>query len=269
MVKIAHISDIHFGATDERALIALRTCIKQIAPKAVLVTGDLTQSGRKREFVAASAYFSTIERPVFCIPGNHDTPVFNPVLRFATPWSRFERHFGDVADQILDLGDICLIGVNSARRAAPRLNWSYGRLSTTRIRRAIALASEVRKSGKTPLIATHHPLELGPNKAGAEIVGRAAEAIEEFIKAGIRIIFTGHVHVSNTRPLARSDNRILSIEAGTAASIRQRDERPSFNLVETDGQTYSYIDVFSLADDGFHRLQRREYANDGDGWVRQ
>ena len=50
MRKIAHISDLHFGAIDPLVLAALGKAIRATAPDVVVVSGDLTQRARDSEF---------------------------------------------------------------------------------------------------------------------------------------------------------------------------------------------------------------------------
>jgi len=53
MTRIFHISDIHFGMQDDRALAWVADCIARERPDAVAITGDLTMRARHREFEAA------------------------------------------------------------------------------------------------------------------------------------------------------------------------------------------------------------------------
>jgi 3',5'-cyclic AMP phosphodiesterase CpdA len=53
---IVHISDLHFGADDERLVSALRDHIREIEPTVVAVSGDLTQRARRSQFAAAARF---------------------------------------------------------------------------------------------------------------------------------------------------------------------------------------------------------------------
>ncbi len=132
MAMIAHISDLHFGAASETALGALIGDLNDRRPGIVVVTGDLTQSGRRCEFEAASDFLAAITADILVIPGNHDVPVVNLWQRFMSPYGRFQRYINVESDPVLGTGDITIIGLNSARRAALDLNWSYGRFSRER-----------------------------------------------------------------------------------------------------------------------------------------
>ena len=49
-----HLSDIHFGLVDERAIAWVAAEIERCRPDAVAITGDLTMRARAREFAALS-----------------------------------------------------------------------------------------------------------------------------------------------------------------------------------------------------------------------
>jgi 3',5'-cyclic AMP phosphodiesterase CpdA len=69
-----HISDIHFGLEDRRALDWVKLCIEREKPAAICVTGDLTMRARHREFRAACDWISALGPPVTVEVGNHDMP---------------------------------------------------------------------------------------------------------------------------------------------------------------------------------------------------
>src|ERR1700675_3463723 len=80
---IAQITDLHVKGSDrlvyQRLDTArfLRAAVAQIAaltplPDIVVVTGDLTDSGRKEEYAALREILAGLPMPVFVLPGNHD-----------------------------------------------------------------------------------------------------------------------------------------------------------------------------------------------------
>lgn len=231
MTRIAHLSDLHFGRTEAATLEKLSAAVASVAPDAVVVTGDLTQSGRRREFLAAAEFLQALRRPVIAVPGNHDVPVRHLGRRFLAPWKLFAEHIGVFAAADADIGIAKIIGINSARRAQARMNWSYGKLKTKDILRA-AEAARGAADDKIVFIAAHHPFEQSRGVAGARIVGRGALGLKHFAEAGVAAVLTGHVHVTSIRPLAVTGNRILSVQAGTSASTRLREENASFLEIE-------------------------------------
>ena len=85
LVRIAHLSDIHFGGEDVAATEAAVASVASFAPHLVVVTGDLTLNGLPREFAAARDWLSRLPQPRLVTPGNHDTPYGNLPLRALVP----------------------------------------------------------------------------------------------------------------------------------------------------------------------------------------
>src|SRR5210317_1243284 len=97
-----HLSDIHFGLEDNRALDWVKREIAERQPDAVAITGDLTMRARHREFAAATAWIKSLEAAVTVEVGNHDLPYFNPVERFFDPYRRI-RAISDKVEREIDL----------------------------------------------------------------------------------------------------------------------------------------------------------------------
>ena len=265
VVKIAHLSDLHFGRTDEAALTALSDALQAAEPDLIVVTGDLTQSGRRKEFAEAAAFLSQLDGPVLAVPGNHDAPVYNLILRFFSPWHRYEKHIGAASLQRVVLGDVCVIGVNSARRAQPRLNWSYGRLPRRVVDEVADLASSEEAKGRTVLLALHHPLTTAPNKAGSRIVGNGEYALKSFSENGVKAVLTGHVHLSAIAPVTATGGRILSVQAGTAISTRQRGEEASFGVLDAKQDKMSLM-RYRFTGDRFETDRAVAYQFEAGAW---
>jgi predicted MPP superfamily phosphohydrolase len=89
---IAHISDLHFGRHDETAAERLLADVSKAQPNVVVVTGDLTQHARHRQFAAAHAFLEKLPRPIVVVPGNHDVPLYDIVERFLGRLARYRRY---------------------------------------------------------------------------------------------------------------------------------------------------------------------------------
>lgn len=267
MVKIAHISDLHFGRTNEAALAALIASLDEERPDLTVITGDLTQSGRRREYREAAAFLETLSGRFLAVPGNHDAPVYNLALRFWKPWARYEKHVGDAAIQCVSAGPVSIIGVNSARRAQPRLDWSRGRLPKPVVEASAALARQENDAGRQVMLALHHPVAPGPGKAGEEIVRNGEYALRRFAENGVSAILTGHVHVAAAAPLASTGGRILSIQAGTAVSTRERGEQASFGILHVD-KDQILLTTRRFAGAAFTAEPAQAFVNAGGVWSR-
>lgn len=61
-MRITHISDLHFGHEDQRLAEGLSRDLNAQRPDLVVISGDFTQLGRRREFAAARALSARLVR---------------------------------------------------------------------------------------------------------------------------------------------------------------------------------------------------------------
>ena len=119
MKTIAHLSDLHFGTEDPELALALLHDLRELDPSLVVVSGDLTQRARTREFEAAAAWLGQIQSPKLVIPGNHDIPLFDIIRRFAMPLNRFGTHISEDLNPFYEDQEMALLGINTARSRLP------------------------------------------------------------------------------------------------------------------------------------------------------
>ena len=124
-IVIYHLSDIHFGLEDTRALDWVVDNIKRTPPTAICITGDLTMRARHREFAAACKWISALGPPVTVEVGNHDMPYANLIERFTDPYRRF-RAIEAVLEKQLALPGVAIVPLKTVTRAQWRFPWSNG-----------------------------------------------------------------------------------------------------------------------------------------------
>jgi 3',5'-cyclic AMP phosphodiesterase CpdA len=269
MRTIAHLSDLHFGRLDRAIPPALIAAIDAAEPDVVVLSGDLTQRARRREFDDAREFLDDLPSPQIVVPGNHDVPLYNVVARTLTPLARYRRTISDDLEPFYADDEIAVAGVNTARS----LTLTSGRINRRQVERACARLAEC-GPGVTRIIVTHHPFDI-PNARDAHgVLGRAAMALAEFAYHGVDIILSGHLHlggVSDSGALYNIPGRApLLIQAGSATSTRLRGAANSFNLVRIDRPRVSVerlnwnsergsfavaaIDQFQLMPDGWARI---------------
>jgi len=263
---IAHISDLHFGAASAQAVSALVNDLEAQQPDIIVITGDLTQAGRRREFEAGRDFLNALSANKLIVPGNHDLPVINLWSRFITPYNRFERYMSGMINPIFNNAGVTIVGLNTARRAALDINWSYGRLSRSQILRATENLENA-PMGNVKIIAAHHPFVLGPGRAGSRTVGRGAEALSGFAASGLDIALTGHVHHSSAEIFEVDARKIVMIQAGTATSIRTRQEPPAYNDIKAS-TAYITVETRVFHGNGFMADGEKAFRNtDCGGWA--
>lgn len=230
--RIFHISDIHFGLENNRALDWVKQEIAEKRPDGVAITGDLTMRARHREFAAATHWINSLEAPVTVEVGNHDMPYFNPIERFFAPYRRF-RGMKEKVEMELDLGSLSIVPLKTAVRMQPRLNWSKGWVSPASLEKCLA-AIDALPPGTQALVAVHHPLrEVGTE--GTALTKNGEHALRELAQRPVAAVLSGHVHDAFDIMEDTIHGPIRMIGAGTL-SKRTRSTPPSFNEIEWDGE---------------------------------
>src|SRR3954447_21475040 len=239
MARIAHLSDIHFGAHDPAVVAGAEAWLAEARPDLVVISGDFTQRARIEDYRAAAAFLDRIEAlglATLGVPGNHDIPLYDFARRFARPLHRYRRYIDDDLCPWFETGALAVLGINTARS----LTFKDGRISHEQM----ALIRERFRAvppEKTRILVTHHPLfamPIGEGEGLTRTVGRHEGALQAVADAGVQIVLAGHYHRSfskSARDVVEKAGRELVIQAGTATSTRLRgDEKQSFNWIETD-----------------------------------
>lgn len=238
-----HLSDIHFGLEDNRALDWVVQEIAERQPDAMAITGDLTMRARHREFAAATRWIRALNLPVTVEVGNHDMPYFNPVERFLDPYKRF-RGMEELVEREIDLPGIAIIPLKTATRAQPRLNWSKGWITGRALQQCLD-AIDALPPGTQALVAAHHPLrEVGTQ--GTALTRNGGMALAELARRPVLAVLSGHVHDAFDIIEQTENGPVRMIGAGTL-SKRTRSTPPSFNELRWDGQNLT-VSVRNLQD---------------------
>lgn len=231
-IRLAHLSDIHFGGENEAAVAAAAEHLAAGRFDLVVVSGDLTRYGEVREFEKARAWLDALPGQRLVTPGNHDAPYLAWAERLFAPFRRFERWIGPAPAQSWLGGGFAVRGVNTARGAQPRLNWSKGQISGAQAREAAAwLAGQAADCVR--IVVVHHPLiEMLGGPMTARVWGGEAAAAA-FAGARVDLVLSGHIHAPFAWPYPYGDGRTYAVGAGTL-SVRERGAPPGFNVVEIE-----------------------------------
>lgn len=231
MMRLFHISDLHFGLEDPAALHWFTDCVRAERPDAVLITGDLTMRARSHEFAAACDWIDALDVPVTVEVGNHDLPYFNPFARFFWPYRRI-RGIERLVERELDLAGVAVVPLKTTARAQWRLDWSKGWVTGAALDKTLAAIDALPQATAT-LVTAHHPLVEAGTKGRALTRGGEA-ALAALAARGVAAVLTGHVHDAFDLVKETAAGPIRMIGAGTL-SKRIRSTPPSFNELAIDG----------------------------------
>ncbi len=234
MIRLFHVSDVHFGAEDPAAIAWFDALVAAEKPDAVIMTGDLTMRATRREFERGGAWLRALKVPVTLEVGNHDIPYYwDPFRRLFAPYQRYaavER----MIEAELTLPGISVVPLKTTARAQWRWNWSKGRVSAGSLRNALAMIAHVPK-GNLIFVAAHHPLIEGGTKGTAK-TRHGDSALTALAEAGAHAVLSGHVHDPFDVPVERAGRIVRMIGAGTL-SKRVRNSAPAFNEIRiADGK---------------------------------
>lgn len=239
---IFHLSDIHFGLENNRALDWVRAEVSARKPAAVAITGDITMRARAREFTAATAWIRSLQAPVTLEVGNHDLPYFNLVERFFKPYAKFHG-VEELVEKALTLPGLAIVPLKTTARAQPRLNWSKGWITGASLAKCLD-AIDALPAGTRALVTAHHPLrEVGTK--GTALTRNGARALAELARRPVAAVLSGHVHDAFDITEQTANGPVRMIGAGTL-SQRIRSTPPSFNEITWDGERLT-VEVRNLA----------------------
>jgi 3',5'-cyclic AMP phosphodiesterase CpdA len=230
-LTLYHISDLHFGLEDRRALAFFMAELARECPDAVLITGDLTMRARHREFRAASAWISALDVPVTVEVGNHDMPYFNLIERFSDPYRRF-RTIEALLERELRLPGLAVVPLKTATRAQWRFPWSNGWV-TDRALDDCCAALDALPAGTRAIVTAHHPL-TERNAKGKRLTIGGTRAMEALATRGVVAVLSGHVHDAFDIEQQTAAGPLRMIGAGTL-SQRIRSTPASFNVLRVIG----------------------------------
>jgi len=236
-LKILHASDLQVGKPFRpRAAEAFRRLAYEVEPHLIVVSGDLTQRAKQREFRAAWEFMKRLPTvPLIVTLGNHDVPLYRVWERILLPYWHSSREIPRDRDSVARVAGAMIIGLNSASPLRTIVNGriSNGQLSFARKN------FEASDPGGVRVLVIHHPLispaggEGGVPMPGAKRILKHIEAME------VDLVLGGHMHmthIASSRDLIPGEGPgVPLITAGTTTSRRGRGaevRRNSTNVVE-------------------------------------
>lgn len=274
MSRIAHLSDIHFGAHDPTIVAATVAWLDSHRPDLVIISGDLTQRAKVEQFRQASEYLKAIRAtgcPTLVVPGNHDVPLYDVIRRFGAPLDRYKKYISPDLCPWFENDEVAVLGINTARS----LTIKDGRISHDQMAMLRDRFASV-SLAKTRILVTHHPLFAMPiaeEGALSEAVGRHDAAIEAVADAGVHLALAGHFHRTYAEAalkMVESAGSVLVVQAGTATSTRLRNnELQSFNWIHARRYDEVELQVIVWNGEEFQRGSHERFTHDGKTWTAQ
>ena len=228
--------------------------ILELKPGIVLVTGDLTKDGERMSHQLVAGRLQRLVDAgiqVLVVPGNHD--INNPDAHFydgdsSTPadtitrseFAEIYKNMGyddhsrrdpdtlsycrDVTDNLTILAiDACMDRLNTfvSRGDARDHCKTSGNLEVSSQQWLVEQAAAATAAGKRVIAMMHHHLvphfHMEDTLAAPYMVDGAGQLCQRLVAAGVHVIFTGHLHISDISQTRV--NQGLMVEIATAAAV--------------------------------------------------
>lgn len=246
LMTIAHISDLHFGRIAHPGIVdALLAEVNDGEIDLVVLSGDLTQRARPREFEAAQALIQAFETSTLVVPGNHDVyPWWRPYRRLRTPLRRYRQYITDDLAPRFETETGAVLGLTSAYGATVK----GGRVGPEDRAEIRSYFIEFDPSRFKVLVLHHHLTKIG-SLGPHDVARQARKTLDAATDMGVSLILCGHLHISHIEPIEiiPGERRLVIASAGTATSNRWRGPT---------GQT-NFYNVITVEDDAFTIEERR------------
>lgn len=257
---LAHLTDLHVLAPGQLAFdrvdtaAHLRAAIDALLalpelPDAVVLTGDLVETGQPAEYEHLARLLAPLPMPVHLLPGNHDDRgalrrVFHSHATLGT--EGFVKYSTTVGALRLVALDTTEPGRSAGRLCAQRLQWLDAQLRACR--------------GEPVVIAMHHPpfaTGIGEMDRIGLVEGAAAFASVVARHSHVQRIICGHVHrtmystVGGTvASIAPSTAHHVALRLGQDAPALWTLEPPAFHLHRLPDQGPLVTHVVPVGDFG-------------------
>ena len=270
MTKLIHLSDLHFGAHDDKLVAAVESRIDDEKPDLVVISGDFTQRARTDQFEQACAFLTRVRErghDVLAVPGNHDIPLYDVLRRFLSPLTRYRKYIDETLCPFHEIAGAgaAVLGVNTARSAT----FKDGKISHEQI--AFIRETFERVDSSVPrVLVTHHPIFALPTGDGmGKPIDNQGDVLDMIGTLGVDILLAGHNHRASHQDSAdfvTKSTVALVIQAGTATSTRVRGENQSFNIIELDGETVK-VTLVGWKDVDFENGDPAHFTRKDGRWV--
>ena len=180
-VRFAALGDLHIVDSRGAGIVgrAVNSINNDSAIDFVAVLGDLTEHGTLSQMNIAAGALARLEKPYFCVPGEHDlnSGIEDPYEFYRRSFKKTQWRHSTEGWTFIGL-DTCDGASHQPTVPADRLEWLRNQLSHTEKKKPIALLA-------------HHPFNPGSK---ADRVANAEEVLALFSEHDLRIVAGGHYH---------------------------------------------------------------------------
>ena len=238
-MKILHVSDIHYRASDENSALLDKAAdqFERLRPDYILITGDLTRDGRADQFMRVRRFIDSLD---FChvltIPGNRDAG--KVAISSASEYKDLEYFLATHPDPLSLLAEIDERREQENSKAR-RIELFFEHFENAEFFyrdsqiAAVGLQSMPEISTRQMEVATQHFLNGQPGEMRifcahhsflpvptkklkpGDTVPRSADILQTLIELNVDLLCCGHIHRSHVWDLSDGNHRMLCCNAGS------------------------------------------------------
>jgi 3',5'-cyclic AMP phosphodiesterase CpdA len=263
MVKVFHVSDLHFGRpTIPEQIEAIEQIIQDGHFDVVAISGDLSQRAQAGEFQRAQAFIRDANRvsKTIVVPGNHDVIWWKAPLGVGTKkniYENYRQYISEDLEPVLRVPGATFVGLNSAQGVTRHtLTWRLrdisiiGAIRKSQIERAREEFEGSPEAAARVIVMHHNPVK-------GELSGRhglkdTRKVLGAFAQIRVDLVICGHDHQEAVHFIEHTQKGTVISTAGTVSS-RSRGGRPSSaNVITIRGDDIEVATlVWSAADKTF------------------
>ncbi len=206
-----------------------------VGPDVVVVSGDLTQRAKAREFRMAMELLARLPSvPVVVTPGNHDVPLYRVWERLFAPYRNWRALVCPDLDTVSRVPGATFVALNSS---APRRAIVNGRVDARQVEWARGVFEDAAPGDIRALVIHHHFVPVPDGEGGRPLPG-AVDLVRAFESMGVDFVLGGHIHqthINTSRDIVADDDGLPGvplIACGTTTSRRGRGPEAGINSPE-------------------------------------
>src|SRR5690606_15599370 len=192
VLTLLHASDPHVGPHHlPSAGAAFLRAAHELAPDAIVISGDFTQRAKRVQYAAAAAFLERLPAvPRVVVPGNHDVPLYRVAERIFQPYRLYREYISPELDAVHRLDGAVIVALNST---APLRAITNGRIDAAQLDFCADALRAVPPS-EARIVVAHHHFAPAPDYQGGRPMPRARRALDVFTALRVELVLGGHLH---------------------------------------------------------------------------
>ncbi|HMK37433.1 MAG TPA: metallophosphoesterase [Desulfomonilaceae bacterium] len=236
-MKLAHLSDLHFGryVSGEKLDSLGRDLVSQGA-ELLVITGDITDRGRISEYRWALDFLKSVAIPYIVVPGNREVS-FAAIWEWIVPSLSMKRHrsFFGKSDRIFFRSasdDIIFMGLNTVHTFPP---WPG---SVSRETRYWLKEKAAEYADRVKVLFVHHPVlpVIRASSFWAHALSDAGEILNICSQTGVWIILQGHKHRSAVMEISFPQRSASVVVSSCGAPLTPRGDA-AYHILDISSET--------------------------------